>query len=100
MMTSRVVIAAFVLTLTNVFVNSSAWAGTITYAWESRHRPTSLFARTGYSRKRAWCSWLLDRPNANPSESIRLLFAGEKVRAEHPLPSPEMIDSLTGWVTV
>src|SRR5687767_14306810 len=29
----------------------------------------------------------LDGPNAKPSESIHLLFAGEKVRAEHPLPA-------------
>ncbi len=32
----------------------------------------------------------LDGPDAKPSESIHLLFAGEKVRAEHPLPSPEL----------
>ena len=32
----------------------------------------------------------LDGPNAKPSESIHLLFAGEKVRAEHPLPSPSL----------
>jgi hypothetical protein len=33
----------------------------------------------------------LDGPNAKPSESIHLLFAGEKVRAEHPLPSPDVM---------
>ena len=27
---------------------------------------------------------------AKPSESLHLLFAGEKVRAEHPLPAPEL----------
>ena len=32
----------------------------------------------------------LDGPDAKPSESIHLLFAGEKVRAEHPLPSPNL----------
>ncbi len=32
----------------------------------------------------------LDGPDAKPSESIHLLFAGEKVRPEHPLPSPEL----------
>jgi hypothetical protein len=32
----------------------------------------------------------LDGPDAKPSESIHLLFAGEKVRAEHPLPSPHL----------
>jgi hypothetical protein len=30
----------------------------------------------------------LDGPDAKPSESIHLLFAGEKVRPEHPLPAP------------
>src|SRR5580700_6818466 len=33
----------------------------------------------------------LDGPDAKPSESIHLLYAGEKVRAEHPLPSPELV---------
>jgi Uncharacterised nucleotidyltransferase len=32
----------------------------------------------------------LDGPDAKPSESIHLLFAGEKVRAEYPLPSPNL----------
>jgi hypothetical protein len=32
----------------------------------------------------------LDGPDAKPSESVHLLFAGEKVRAEHPLPSPSL----------
>lgn len=32
----------------------------------------------------------LDGPDAKPSESIHLLFAGEKVRPEHPLPNPEL----------
>ncbi|HUY35045.1 MAG TPA: hypothetical protein VMV69_20015 [Pirellulales bacterium] len=33
----------------------------------------------------------LDGPDAKPSESIHLLFAGEKVRADHLLPSPELV---------
>ncbi len=32
----------------------------------------------------------LDGPAAKPSESVHLLFAGEKVRADHPLPSPTL----------
>src|SRR5262245_16900093 len=32
----------------------------------------------------------LDGPTAKPSESVHLLFAGEKVRTEHPLPSREI----------
>lgn len=32
----------------------------------------------------------LDGPNAKPSESIHVIFAGEKVRPEHPEPAPEL----------
>ena len=32
----------------------------------------------------------LDGPAAKPSESVHLLFAGEKVRADYPLPSPTL----------
>lgn len=41
----------------------------------------------------------LDGPNAKPSESIHLLFAGEKVRAEYPLPAPDLttIDDPAGF---
>jgi hypothetical protein len=41
----------------------------------------------------------LDGPDAKPSESIHLLFAGEKVRAEHTLPSPDLatIDDPAGY---
>jgi hypothetical protein len=41
----------------------------------------------------------LDGPDAKPSESIQLLFAGEKVRAEHPLPAPSLstIDDPAGF---
>jgi hypothetical protein len=41
----------------------------------------------------------LDGPDAKPSESIHLLFAGEKVRPEHPLPSPDLaaIDDRAGF---
>jgi hypothetical protein len=41
----------------------------------------------------------LDGPNAKPSESIHLLFAGEKVRAEHALPAPDItaIDDPAGY---
>ncbi|MBI1914023.1 MAG: nucleotidyltransferase family protein [Planctomycetes bacterium] len=41
----------------------------------------------------------LDGPAAKPSESIHLLFAGEKVRAEDPLASPELaaIDDPAGF---
>jgi hypothetical protein len=32
----------------------------------------------------------LEGPSAKPSESVHLLFAGEKVRPDHPLPSPDL----------
>jgi hypothetical protein len=35
----------------------------------------------------------IDGPQAKPSEGIHLLFAGEKVRAEHELPNPEVDQS-------
>jgi Uncharacterised nucleotidyltransferase len=41
----------------------------------------------------------LDGPDAKPSESVHLLFAGEKVRADDPLPSPDLttIDDPAGY---
>ena len=41
----------------------------------------------------------VDGPDAKPSESIQLLFAGEKVRADHPLPAPclSTIDDPAGF---
>src|SRR5437870_979920 len=41
----------------------------------------------------------LDGPNAKPSESVHLLFAGEKVRPDHPLPSPDLtvVDDPAGF---
>ena len=33
----------------------------------------------------------LDGPDAKPSESVHLLFAGEKVREDYPLPSPDLV---------
>jgi hypothetical protein len=41
----------------------------------------------------------LDGPDAKPSDSIHLLFAGEKVREEYPLPSPNLstIDDPAGF---
>src|SRR3954468_19252579 len=31
-----------------------------------------------------------DGPEGKPSEAVHLLFAGEKTRADHPLPAPEI----------
>src|SRR5262245_21500040 len=32
----------------------------------------------------------LDGPNAKPSESVHLLFTGEKTRPDHPMPAPDL----------
>jgi hypothetical protein len=41
----------------------------------------------------------LDGPAAKPSESIHLLFAGERVRPDHPMPAPSLstIDDPAGF---
>ncbi len=41
----------------------------------------------------------MDGPDAKPSESIHLLFAGETVRPNYPLPSPDLttIDDPAGF---
>ena len=50
---------------------------------------TAALERAGFVRAEVLdVTMFLDGPDARPSESIHLLFAGEKVRAEHPLPSP------------
>jgi hypothetical protein len=61
---------------------------------------TQVFEQAGFVRAEVLdVSMFLDGPNAKPSESIHLLFAGEKVRVEHPLPSPELttIDDPAGY---
>jgi len=50
---------------------------------------TAALERAGFVRAEVLdVTMFLDGPDAKPSESIHLLFAGEKVRADHPLPSP------------
>lgn len=52
---------------------------------------TAALEQAGFVRAEVLdVTMFLDGPNAKPSESIHLLFAGEKVRAEHPLPSPSL----------
>ncbi len=61
---------------------------------------TAVLERTGFVRAEVLdVTMFLDGPDAKPSESIHLLFAGEKVRAEHPLPSPDLstIDDPAGY---
>jgi hypothetical protein len=52
---------------------------------------TSALERVGFVRAEVLeLTMLLDGPNAKPSESIHLRFAGEKVRADHALPAPAL----------
>jgi hypothetical protein len=54
---------------------------------------TSTLEQAGFVRVRVEVlevTIFLDGPDAKPSESIHLLYAGEKVRAEYPLPSPSL----------
>jgi hypothetical protein len=52
---------------------------------------TAAFEQAGFVRAEVLdVTMFLDGPSAKPSESIHLLFAGEKVRPEHPLPLPDL----------
>src|ERR1700722_13906300 len=55
---------------------------------------TAALEATGFVRAKVLdVTMFLDGPDAKPSESIHLLFAGEKVRADYPLPSPSLSSS-------
>jgi hypothetical protein len=61
---------------------------------------TAALEQAGFVRAEVLdVTMFLDGPEAKPSESIHLLFAGEKVRAEDPLASPELtaIDDPAGF---
>jgi hypothetical protein len=61
---------------------------------------TAALEKAGFVRAEVLdATMFLDGPNAKPSESVHLLFAGEKVRAEHPLPCPDLttIDDPAGF---
>lgn len=61
---------------------------------------TAVLERSGFIRAEVLdVTMFLDGPDAKLSESVRLLFAGEKVRAEHPLPSPGLstVDDPAGF---
>ena len=61
---------------------------------------TAALERAGFLRAEVLdVTMFLDGPDARPSESIHLLFAGEKVRAEYPLPAPDLssIDDPAGF---
>jgi Uncharacterised nucleotidyltransferase len=61
---------------------------------------TAALEQAGFVRAEVLdVTMFLDGPSAKPSESIHLLFAGEKVRAEHALPSPSLtaVDDPAGY---
>jgi hypothetical protein len=61
---------------------------------------TTAFEQAGFIKADVMdVTMFLDGPNARPSESIHLLFAKEKVRPDHPLPSPDLstIDNPAGF---
>ena len=61
---------------------------------------TAALEKAGFIRAEVMdVTMFLDGPAAKPSESIHLLFAGEKVRPDHPLPSPDVttIDDPAGF---
>jgi hypothetical protein len=61
---------------------------------------TAALEQAGFVRAEGLdVTMFLDGPDAKPSESIHLLFAGEKVRPDHPLPAPDLftIDDPAGF---
>jgi hypothetical protein len=52
---------------------------------------TAALAQAGFQRAEVLdVTMFLDGPDAKPSESVHLLFAGEKVRVEHAFPAPSL----------
>jgi hypothetical protein len=61
---------------------------------------TTALEQAGFVRAEVLeVTMFLDGPNAKPSESVHLLFAGEKVRPDYPLTSPPLstIDDPGGY---
>jgi hypothetical protein len=61
---------------------------------------SATLERAGFVRAEVLdVTMFLDGPDAKPSESVHPLFAGEKVRADHPLPAPTLstIDDPAGF---
>ena len=56
---------------------------------------TEALVQSGFTPARVFgITAFLDGPDAKPSESIHLLFAGEKVQADYTLPSPDVSESV------
>jgi hypothetical protein len=63
-------------------------------------RVAAELEQAGFTRAEVFdATMFLDGPDAKPSESIHLLFAGEKIRAEHQLSAPELsvVDDPAGY---
>jgi Uncharacterised nucleotidyltransferase len=61
---------------------------------------TAALQKAGFSPEKSFgVTMFLDGPDAKPSESIHLLFAGEKVKEDYPLASPDIttIDDPAGF---
>jgi Nucleotidyl transferase AbiEii toxin, Type IV TA system len=60
----------------------------------------AAFERVGFIREEVLeVTMFLDGPNAKPSESIHLLFSGEKTRPDHAIPAPDLttVDDPAGF---
>src|SRR5687767_12805466 len=52
---------------------------------------TAALQAAGFTSEKSFgVTMFLDGPDAKPSESIHLIFAGEKVKEDYPLPSPDI----------
>jgi hypothetical protein len=52
----------------------------------------AAFEQAGFLRNDVLdVTMFMDGPQAKPSESVHLLFSGEKARPDHPLPAPELV---------
>jgi hypothetical protein len=55
---------------------------------------TAALAPAGFVRRHvAGIDWFLDGPEAKARDAVRVVFAGEKVRPEYPLPAPDVAES-------
>jgi len=52
---------------------------------------TAALERAGFVREEVLeVTMFLDGPDAKPSESVHLLFSGEKTQPDHPIPAPDL----------
>jgi hypothetical protein len=57
-------------------------------------RATAALAAAGFVAAKSFgVTMFLDGPDAKPSESIHIVFAGEKVQDDYPLPAPDVAEA-------